>query len=46
METSNEMDSVLVGVSDVKKLKRAYPNYFLDATYFIAKVKDFLTEKG
>ena len=42
METSNEMDSVLVGVNDVKKLKRAYPNYFLDATYFITKVKGLL----
>ena len=42
METSDEMDSVLVGVNDVKKLKRAYPNYFLDARYFIAKVKGLL----
>lgn len=39
METSDKMDSVLVSISDVKSLKNAYPNYFLDANLFINEVE-------
>lgn len=33
------MDVVLVSVGDLKSIKRAYPNYFLDTNDFIAKLK-------
>lgn len=33
------MDVVLVSVGDLKAIKRAYPNYFLDTNDFIAKLK-------
>ena len=34
---------VLVQVNDLKKLKKAYPNYFLDTTDFIKELKKILT---
>jgi putative GTP pyrophosphokinase len=34
---------VLVAVKDVKTLKKAYPNYFLDSTEFIKLVKHVLS---
>lgn len=40
METSNTTQSVLVSVDSVKKLKKAYPNYFLDAKNFIKEVRE------
>ena len=33
------MDVVLVSVGDLKAIKRAYPNYFLDTNDFIVKLK-------
>ncbi|KRW17056.1 hypothetical protein AO727_15830 [Acinetobacter baumannii] len=33
------MDVVLISVGDLKEIKRAYPNYFLDTNDFIAKLK-------
>lgn len=38
LETSDKIDSVLVSIDSVKKLKKAYPNYFLDAKNFIDEV--------
>lgn len=40
METSDTTQSVLVSVDSVKKLKKAYPNYFLDAKNFIKEVRE------
>lgn len=34
------IDVVLVAVGDLKAIKRAYPNYFLDTNDFITKLKD------
>ncbi|MBR8466212.1 RelA/SpoT domain-containing protein [Campylobacter sp. faydin G-140] len=42
METSDTTQSVLVNVDSVKKLKKAYPNYFLDAKNFIKEVTERL----
>ena len=38
-----DIDAVLVQVSDFKKLKKAYPNYFLDTTDFVKELKKILT---
>jgi hypothetical protein len=38
------LDVVLVRVSSIKTLQRAYPNYFLDTTAFIAEVERALKE--
>ncbi|WP_180379391.1 RelA/SpoT domain-containing protein [Campylobacter porcelli] len=40
LETNDSTQSVLVSVDSVKKLKRAYPNYFLDAKHFIKEVRE------
>lgn len=40
METNDTTQSVLVSVDSVKKLKKAYPNYFLDAKHFIKEVRE------
>ncbi len=37
---STTAQRVLVSVSDVEQLKKAYPNYFLDTTEFVARVRD------
>lgn len=42
METNDTIQSVLVSVDSVKKLKKAYPNYFLDAKNFIKEVSERL----
>ncbi|AQW87188.1 RelA/SpoT domain-containing protein [Campylobacter pinnipediorum subsp. caledonicus] len=39
LETSKKTQSVLVSVDSIKKLKKAYPNYFMDAKSFIKEVK-------
>lgn len=39
-ETNSNISSVLVSVDDIKKLKKAYPNYFLNAKNFIKEVRD------
>lgn len=38
IETNEQTDSVLISISDIKNLKKAYPNYFLDARFFINKI--------
>jgi ppGpp synthetase/RelA/SpoT-type nucleotidyltranferase len=35
-------DAVLVSVDSVKSLRQAYPNYFLDTSFFITKLRDVL----
>ncbi|ARR01859.1 RelA/SpoT domain-containing protein [Campylobacter vicugnae] len=40
LETNESTQSILVSVDSVKKLKRAYPNYFLDAKRFIKEVRE------
>lgn len=45
VETDEQTNSVLISVSDVKNLKKAYPNYFLDARFFINKVLDLTKDK-
>lgn len=35
---------VLVSVGNVKEVKKAYPNFFLDTSTFITKVKSYLSE--
>ena len=40
METDQNFSSVLVSIDDIKKLKKAYPNYFLNAKNFIKEVRD------
>lgn len=37
------VQTVLVSVDDVSQLKRAYPNYFLDTTEFVRRVKEIVT---
>ena len=36
-------DAVLVSVSDVTTLRRAYPNYFLDASVFLRTLEEFIS---
>ena len=38
LERKEGSDVVLVAVSDLKSLRRAYPNYFADTTEFLARV--------
>lgn len=42
--TSSAADAVLVSVDDMAALKRAYPNYFLDTTYFVEIVREALSQ--
>lgn len=37
-EKNEKTDSVLISVSDIKNLKKAYPNYYLDANKFINEI--------
>ena len=39
-------DAVLVSVSDVANLARAYPNYFLDTTVFLRTLEEIITPGG
>lgn len=40
LERNEGSDVVLVAVSDLKSLRRAYPNYFADTTEFLARVSE------
>lgn len=42
METNDSMQSVLVSIDSIKELKKAYPNYYLDAKNFIKEVTERL----
>jgi ppGpp synthetase/RelA/SpoT-type nucleotidyltranferase len=37
---ARSVNTVLVSAKDISQLKRAYPNYFLDTTEFVARVRD------
>lgn len=41
-ERGKDYDIVLVSVESLNNLKKAYPNYFLDTTDFIAELKEIL----
>ena len=34
---------VLVGVNDIRELPKAYPNYYMDSTEFVARVKEIIS---
>ncbi len=44
LESEKDKETVLVSVDDIKKLKRAYPNYYLDATKFLKELKERLVK--
>lgn len=44
LETEPNIDSVLVKINDANRLKKAYPNYFLDAKNFIKEIKSRLNQ--
>ncbi|HEA3249401.1 RelA/SpoT domain-containing protein [Pasteurella multocida] len=39
VEKGNNWEVVLVSLSDVKDIKKAYPNYFLDTTRFVREIE-------
>lgn len=41
-DNSNNLDVVLIRTNSFKDLKKAYPNYFLDISEFISRVKAFI----
>lgn len=41
-ENKENVDAVLIRLDDVKKLKKAYPNYFLDSIKFISELKSIV----
>lgn len=43
LEKKEGTDAVLVSVSDVTSLRRAYPNYFLDTDVFLQTLDDFIS---
>lgn len=43
-EAGSDFDQVLVRAGDIKSLKAAYPNYFLDVREFVEKVRVILEE--
>ena len=42
-EKKEGTDAVLVSVSDVTALRRAYPNYFLDTSVFLETLDKFIS---
>lgn len=44
-EKNPDNQSVLVSISDIKKLNKAYPNYFLDAVDFLSVLKKQIIEQ-
>lgn len=46
LETEPNIDSVLVKINDANRLKKAYPNYFLDAKNFIKEIKSRLNQQN
>lgn len=43
LENNKNIDSVIINMTSIKKLKKAYPNYFLDARNFIKAIKAKIT---
>lgn len=43
LENKEGTDAVLVSVSDVASLRRAYPNYFLDTSVFLETLDEFIS---
>ena len=41
-ESKEKKNVVLVSVEDLKNLKKAYPNYFLDAGSFIRTIEKYI----
>jgi len=41
-EKESNIQSVLVSINDIKKLEKAYPNYFLDAVDFLSLLKEII----
>ena len=41
-EKESNIQSVLVSINDIKKLEKAYPNYFLDAVDFLNLLKEIV----
>lgn len=39
---NHDKDVVMISVGDMKNLKRAYPNYFLDAKGFVKTIRDLI----
>ena len=46
LEAEPNIDSVLVKINDANRLKKAYPNYFLDAKNFIKEIKSRLNQQN
>lgn len=42
VEKGNNWEVVLVSLSDVKDIKKAYPNYFLDTTRFVREIEKII----
>ena len=43
-EKEANIQSVLVSINDIKKLEKAYPNYFLDAVDFLSLLKEIIKQ--
>lgn len=41
-ERNIDTNTVLVGANSLKDLRKSYPNYYLDTTYFMESIKNFL----
>ncbi|OBV30033.1 hypothetical protein BKN38_00225 [Helicobacter sp. CLO-3] len=42
MEQNSDINAVLVDIESIRKLKKAYPNYFGDANHFIQSLKQYI----
>lgn len=45
-DKDDAFDTVLVNLSDINKLKKAYPNYYLDASDFVNRLRRKIDELG
>lgn len=45
-DKDDAFDTVLVNLSDINKLKKAYPNYYLDASDFVNRLRRKIEELG
>jgi Fe-S oxidoreductase len=45
-ENNLEKEVVMVSAEDIKAIKKAYPNYFLDSEKFVKHIINFLPKKG
>jgi hypothetical protein len=42
-DQQEKKQTVLVSVDDIAHLKRAYPNYYLDTTHFVMRVRNIIS---